>query len=380
MKKILFFDEEIVGHHLEYLNHFFLKAVCYSDIEFVFAIPKSFQDYKQKWYWPSAPNIRFRFLTNDELVQTENKSLLSIALHGSCLIRKIVKETQADSIFLIYLQRYMPFLPFLIPGYTTANGIIYKIYLYAWPDTGFFRKAIDVFLYWLYARMPCFDRIFILNDRSSTAYLNKIWKTDRFTYLTDPYSGDTKKVCTPGNVHNDKLIFLHFGALAKRKGTIDILYALKTLSKVEQEKIHFIFAGQVLDEIKTEFYQLTDELGGKIEIDIYDDYLPLERIEEFCAISDYILVPYYNTAQSSGVISYAAKYSVPVIGPKKGLLGKIIRTFKLGITLQDINAESICNQIKNCIQTKRLKTSSDYLSCHTVSDFQNQIFSTLTLR
>ena len=365
---------------MDYLDQFYLKAVQTPDCDFTFAVPESFHKHKQEMNWPVAPNIHFRFLSDDELIPNQNRGILSVAWQGSLLIRKILKETKANSLFLIHLVRYMPFLPFLASKNTKIYGIIYRIYLYEWATSSFPKKVIDFVLNWLYANMSSFSRIFILNDKGAASYLNRIWRTDRFEFLVDPYFGGTGNCCPHPKTFHDKLTFIHLGALSRRKGTINILNALQKLSKTEQQRVCLIFAGQVHQDIRNEFYHAIDKLSKTIEIKVYDDYISFERIGELCTVSDYVLIPYLNTAQSSGIISIAAKYSIPVIGPRQGLLGKLIRSNNLGITLPDVSASSICDQIRKCIHSEQITISSDYLSHHTVSEFLSQIFSALTSR
>ena len=62
------------------------------------------------------------------------------------------------------------------------------------------------------------------------------------------------------------------------------------------------------------------------------------RIFTLWRIADYILIPYKNTAQSSGVISYASQFCVPVIGPAEGLLGNLIRKFDMGLCIENPNS------------------------------------------
>ena len=134
-----------------------------------------------------------------------------------------------------------------------------------------------------------------------------------------------------------------------------------------------VFAGVVREEIKEEFYQLADELKEYLELKIYDDFVSFQVIEELCASSDYLLAPYENTGQSSGVIAYAAKYSIPVIGPAQGLLGKLIRRYHLGICLDTVDA----NGLKNLFQSEKLdksKINTNYLKVNTISHFQESIF------
>ena len=46
MKKVLIYDDEIFGHHLEYIHHIHERAVLEQDMEFVFVCPEKFLELK----------------------------------------------------------------------------------------------------------------------------------------------------------------------------------------------------------------------------------------------------------------------------------------------------------------------------------------------
>lgn len=80
----------------------------------------------------------------------------------------------------------------------------------------------------------------------------------------------------------------------------------------------------------------------------------------------YILIPYTNTNQSSGVIGYASYFNKTVIGPKEGLLGQIIQSYNLGLTLSKPDAINIKN---NIISSVIPKGNNNYKQTHTVNEF-----------
>ena len=142
----------------------------------------------------------------------------------------------------------------------------------------------------------------------------------------------------------------------------------------ELKKFHLIFAGYVRDEIREEFYSLITSLKDDLEIEVYDDFVPYGTIERLCTISDYILIPYENTGQSSGVLAYAAKYSVPVIGPQQGMLGKIIRRYHLGICLESVEADALKKMFLSPEIFSVPRVHTNYLRINSVCNFQEHIF------
>lgn len=92
-----------------------------------------------------------------------------------------------------------------------------------------------------------------------------------------------------------KNIFIHFGGLAERKGTLDILQSFNTLSLDEQQKYAFVFAGRVGADIRKEFYKTIDELEGNISIVTIDEFCSYDFIDALCKAVTAILMPYYVT-------------------------------------------------------------------------------------
>lgn len=123
-------------------------------------------------------------------------------------------------------------------------------------------------------------------------------------------------------ISDDKIVCSHFGALTERKGTLDILEAILETDKSHIKKFTFIFAGRVSLDIKQRFYELLAKAKMKTNIIVIDEYVDYGFICNICQISDFVIIPYKNTAQSSGVIAYCAQFNVPVVGPRTGLLGK----------------------------------------------------------
>ena len=379
MEQIVIFNTDLNGHHLEYLNHLYLEALNNKTKHYVFSIPQEFNQLKNTLDWPEANHIQFDFLEEDKLKKIKESSLFKQSYLKSRLLKQQIKKHKANKVFLIMLLQFLPFFPFIIAnGKVKISGIVYLIYLYRWKTAPFKLKIMDVFKYLLLTKFKMFDTIYILNDLSSAVYLNKLYKSKKFKVLPDPFVQQTLQGINSRPIpliEKDATVYFHFGALTERKGTLDILKAIKQLdmTKIEQP-LCFIFAGKVHPEIKTEFYQLTEEINNKVQLIIYDEFCAYEFIGALCKLSNYFLIPYKNVLQSSGVIAYASYYKKPVVGPNEGLLGKLIRKYQLGFTIKNINQQSITTFIEENKELHK-KVSHSYIEENSVSNFQKAIFS-----
>ena len=350
--RALYFDKDITGHHLEYIHHLYMGMAEQKDMQYTFIIPEDFQQERDKYHWPKADNIAFDFLSKEELDAAAGGNLLLSAWKNAKLVRKRVKAHQPDAVFLIDLMPFLPFILFFLPSKVKVSGIIYRIYLYTWKQKNWLGKAKSAIVFWLLAHAKATDRFFILNDTPATVYLNRLYKTTCFVSLPDPFNSidyEPKNIKEELGIENDTRIFLHFGGLAKRKGTLTLLEAIKEIPLKEREKMALVFAGKVYPDIHDAFYPMVDELSKTIHINVFDYFCSNELIADLCYTTDFILVPYESKAQSSGAVSYAAYYSKPVIGPSKGLLGKIIRRNRLGIALKSITPQTLAKAMEEAI-------------------------------
>ena len=195
--------------------------------------------------------------------------------------------------------------------------------------------------------------------------------------MPDPYN----KITYEGNnlrdnfhISDSDIVFLHFGAMTNRKGTLEILDAISLLSEEERKSKVFIFAGKIGNPIYEKFYEKVNILKNTCRIIIEEGFCSNELLVDLCVTSDCILCPYKNTNLSSGVLAYAATYKKQVIGPSDGLIGKIIRKYNLGTRLSEISAVAIKHAICN---VKRYEIKTNYEKYIKVEDFVNTIYNTI---
>lgn len=372
MKTTLIFDDELTGHHLEYINHLWNAAGSISNENFIFALPRDFEKIKNELNWSNHKNITIHYIENLD----ENKlrsSLLIRSFYLSKQIKYLANKYKVNNIFLIVLIGALPFIPFLLSKKYKVSGIIYLIYLYRWKKVSYLSRILDLIKYLQLVHCKMFDNIYILNDSVSTKYLNKIYKTNKFKFLPDPIILFDKNKLTDLRSQlkaDNKKIVLHFGSMNYNKGTLDIMNAIKLIPEKESSKYCFVFAGKVSKEIYDKFYDCLHELKDKHNITVYDEFCSFEFLGSLCLSCDIILIPYKRTFQSSGVIGYAAQFGKTVIVPKFGLLGKIVKQYKLGILLNETTPDSIISALrkdyKNTINDK-------YLNINTIENFKKTI-------
>lgn len=367
--RILIYDEVLSGHHLEFLQIYCQMLSEKPDDEFIVCIPER-EFHEKKDYLPSLErNIRYELLSPEEVLKMRCGSSLNYGFRKAKSIVSRVKKYDANVVILTDFITTIPMLLMLMPKGVRVRGILYRIYLYLRGKISYWRYLFDTLCFWLMARSSVMDRIFILNDEYSAIRLNSIHHTNKFHVLSDPVPDiDISKLENWRNelsIGQDNTVFLHFGVLSLRKGTLEIL---KAICLSDKKFLHqsFIFAGIVKEDIREEFYKLLSIAKQKAQIIVFDEYCSYSKLYNLCYTTDFILMPYQQTELSSGMLGYAALFEKPVIGPKEGLIGRLIADNHLGITIDNVYASGLlCS-----LEMDPLKiSSSDYLKKNSRDNF-----------
>lgn len=342
MGRIMIFDKRISGHNLEYLHHIYTGALSRKDKKFLFVVPEAFTEQKGKFEWEKCENAEFHYLTKKDCVEGVGVANL---YHDIVLLRKLIKQYDVERLVLI--NWLLTIIFYFLPHHIKVSGIMYYIYLYEWATLNWKDKVRRVFSTLQMVLCPQIKDIYVLNDEAAAKYFNKIYHSKKFTYLPDPLN---MPPITPANqrkdlgIGMDKKLFLHFGSMTSRKGTLEIMRSITLLPSQERQKYHFVFAGVVDKSIKEEFYKYYNSVKNEGVITVFDYFCSYNQIVDLCYTTDVILIPYKATANSSGVVAYAAYFNKPVIGPSKGMIGKIIRKYQLGVGINKISADNLLLQ------------------------------------
>ena len=376
MKKILIYDDLISGHHLEYLSHL-LSCVQHQKAKYFFVVPHTIKNIKTSF--SSVDNVEFVYLNDFELRQVLHAGYFLNAYYRSRMISKYAKRYDVDDIFLITLCHSLPLLPFFLPRKVRVTGIIYRIYFYEWKKLKWITKVKDVLENLVISRFKAIKHALVLNDSAATCYFNKKYSTSKFVFIPDPIIHVTTPIDSIReklSIAEDSQVFLHFGAMCKRKGTLTILNSIKLLDAVSLKNKAFIFAGVIKDDIKEDFDRIVTELRQcNVKIIVFNEFCSYSFLLSLCTTADCLLIPYSNVSFSSGVLGYAALTNSCIIGPKEGLLAKLIRRNHLGTTTDTSNPISLAEAITQFEKPKI--NSNSYCSKNSIANFCSVINRTL---
>lgn len=370
--RTLIFDMTLTGHHLEYLHHYYRGILTRMNEDFVICVPEDdFKKQKENYIWQDSDNVFFEFLSSEDLHYVFCKSGIKRYFAEAKLIAQKARDLNVNRVILTNFIHTIPFLLWFMPNKVKVRGIVYRIYLYGKKN---FRYRIENFCYWLMAKSKVMDKIFILNDQNSADCLNNIHKTDKFTFLPDPVPEvDKSKLENIRSLYDIPIrnkVFLHFGGLTKRKGTLEILKAIDLCDKEMLKDKTFIFAGRIYDDMSEDFYKLKNAVIQKTQILVFDEFCSYEFLYKLCYSSDVILMPYQQTNLSSGVLGYAAVFSKPVVGPKGGLIGSLIDSYQMGYCLPEISSNALAESF---VINNNVISSYDYEKRNSLDKFIDSI-------
>lgn len=376
--KVLIFDERLTGHRLEYIHHLYMMAKDDISREYVFVMPESFVMVNNKMDWPECSNITIDLIPeNTDTFTFSFKDQIRKSWAYSRHLQSLIRKHKPDAVFVNELITYVPFAAFLFPRKVRFSGIIYRIYLYTEHGASRFTKLLNRFKYSVMSRSKVFHRVFILNDSDSATKLCSIYHTDKFVPLADPVKplpdSHGYDFRAENGISSDKTLFIHFGGLTKRKGTLLLLDSLNALSEQERKQYVFAFAGKIYDDIRDEFYQRLSSIEGRVNVIVKDEFCSYEYLAAMCQACDAIVCPYLDTSLSSGMLGYASQFGKPVIAPGTGLLGNLIRTYKLGFATQDCSSSEMLKGYQAIAGNSISKPEQDYCQINSLQTFVNTL-------
>lgn len=363
---LLFFDLEITGHHIEYLYHVITYRIGRSGQSPYFLV--THPDITRRLEWLKLPDdleSRGIYLLHPTRSEMEKLSQIRSVNQRAALefdiLKRFALRYQVEKCILMSMNKFQFVIGKKANRALPCNmrGILFnplgKVNVKAPAWLVKWRK--DLQAKWM-LRNKHLDHIYILNDAELPKALNDRYRRNNiFVHLPDPIfippDGNGQKKKKPLLDSSAKRRFLLFGTLSSRKGIFLVLDALNQLPERLDQKLEVIFAGNVIKKEKDLFVQaMADAKGCRPDIDIvhHDGFLPYDEIPGLFSNCDYILVPYNSTNSSSGIIGHAALYGKPVIGRSDGLLGRLIRSYDLGLTVSNMEPSTLASAFVRCLE------------------------------
>lgn len=164
------------------------------------------------------------------------------------------------------------------------------------------------------------------------------------------------------SIRGREVIFTLFGALAARKGVLQVLDALSLLTGPSRAMARVVLAGNVEPDIAEEFARRIQRLHGARGADdclrVVDRFLTTPELAWLVRQSTVILAPYQRFVGSSGVLGWAAEARKPVIAQDYGLIGALVRNYRLGLAVDASDPVLIAEAISQLVQPGEIERAA----------------------
>jgi glycosyltransferase involved in cell wall biosynthesis len=153
---------------------------------------------------------------------------------------------------------------------------------------------------------------------------------------------------------------LFFGTIRRNKGLGTLLEALGKLDA----SYRLTVAGLPIEMkyYESEVIPVVDKmiaLGREINMQVR--YIPDHEVKKFFDDSSLIVLPYKDFASQSGVLLNAVAFSLPIITSAEGALGETVEEYGIGIVLQELDADSLANGIRDFFDRPQEKYHRNFL-------------------
>jgi glycosyltransferase involved in cell wall biosynthesis len=392
-RQLLIFEPDAEGHALEWLQHLIEFDDRGVDIIVLAAAPLCAALGRSM---PARSRERVQLLPLSALERRLclQRPLILAAFARWWIVRRHLARTGAGTVFFLMLDlQSLPLALGLGVGGPRIAGILFRpsvhygaIGPYA-PSARERRRdrRKDV----LYRRMlanPALERVLSLDPYFPAYAQHRYAHGAKVRPLPDPAhplvestsSGDSD-AWPPGN----RVCFLLFGYLAERKGPLAVLDALGLLSPQVARRVAVLFAGRVDPALQGRIEQRRRLLANQqpgLWLRVDNRRLESAELTSLLQRSDVVLAPYQRFVGSSGVLLWAARAGRPVLAQEFGLVGRLTRDYKLGVSIDCGDPSTLSGAIARMVECGPATlfdraAAAEFVSSHTPQQFASLVLS-----
>ncbi|AFZ01182.1 glycosyltransferase [Calothrix sp. PCC 6303] len=388
--RIMLFDLSIKGHHpsyIQYLIKYWEKHNFDSDLSKnlnIVVSPKFIQEHGDVVSLVGdSKNIKFTAISAaDESILNARKTKVQRNLRNFrewSIYCKYAKSLQIDRALIMYFDTCGLPLALGAKSPCSFSGIYFRP-TFHYNEFDEYKSSLqdkvqatrENILLSRILRNPQLQNLFCL-DPFAISYLNKFHSQTQCIHLPDPMeiipsknssfgmdSIEVKEIDVIQKLDKQKLgvepgrkIFLLFGAITSRKGIYQLLKSLKQLSDDICRQTCILIVGEC--GIKSSIEKLIIEVCQEKPLQIIRRYefIKDEEIQPYFQLTDFVLAPYQKHVGMSGILLWAAATEKNVLSSNYGLMGEMVRRYKLGIAIDSTVPEEIAKGITKLLLEKK---------------------------
>jgi len=363
-RKILIFEPDPEGHALEWLEHLMAFAAERPDTEIWLLAPEALcRALAQARPAGAADRIRVVALSPLERRLCTLRLLSVSAFARWWTMRRHLRRSGAQHGFFLMLDLLsLPLALGLGAGGRRLSGILFRPSVHYSaigpykPSRGErLRDGRKDLLYRLMLRNPALERVLSLDPFFPVHARNRYARGDKVVALPDPANPpvDRGPTSAPGFAPGGRVGFLLFGYLTERKGPLALLDALFLLPRYVAARVAVLFAGRVDPALREQIKQRQSELARHhpdLWLRIDDRRLDQAELASLVRQCDVVLAPYQRFVGSSGVLLWAAVSGRPVLAQEFGLVGRLTRDHRLGVSVDASDPSHIAREIVRMVE------------------------------
>jgi len=343
------------------------------------------------------PVAKVRVLTEDEIVRCTVGGMVRKAMARWRILCSQLEAAGANHAHILFLDPFqLPLALGLEPGVgKTLSGILFRPSVHELGDYGGrapvaerMRDGLKATLYGRMLRNPSLSRVLTL-DPFFPAYARRAFRFgEKVGALPDPIienAGEGGSIgadvrAAPGA---GRVVFLMFGALAARKGVLEILHALQSLPADVRARVRIVLAGRIDADCATEVAELHRGLGdldpGSESLCVVDRFLTTAELRWLIVQSDVVLATYRRHVGSSGALVWAAQHRKPLLAQDYGLVGALVREYRLGEVVDATRPNAIAAAVRDLVGDEKRKALGEgadwqrFLAGRTADNFAAQV-------
>ena len=340
--------------------------------------------------------VKVSVLSDEETARCTQGGLVRRAIARWGVMCERLDVTGASHAHILFLDPFQ--LPLALgrspgPG-RTLSGILFRPSIHAVGDGGDaqaterFRDALKATLYGRMLGNASLTRVLTLDPFFPQYARGRFAHGDKVRALPDPIIEDST---ASGEIGADvvsapaggRTMFLMFGALTVRKGVLEILQALIALPTAVRARVQLVLAGRIDPDCAAEVEELRRRLEsidpGSESLRVVDRFLSTAELKWLVARSEVVLATYRRHVGSSGALMWAAQHGKPVLAQDYGLVGALVREYRLGEVVDSTNPAAIAAAVSHFTDAgarRSLSANADwsrFLAGRSADEFAEQV-------
>jgi glycosyltransferase involved in cell wall biosynthesis len=400
--QLVLFDMAVGGHHGTYIWHL-VKHWHQTSVPITLNIVVSPQFLEQHAevvdliYQSDPAAINLLPISSQEFESIQSQSsIIKRAFTEWKIFCQYARQLKADQCMLMQFDHLqLPIVlgeraPCAIAGIyfrPTFHYVQFANYTSTWKDA--IRRWRQKLLLTLALRSGQVNTLFSLDPFAPDA-IAKLASDVKVTHLSDPVVPHPlepvrcNQLKTQLKIESDRQIFLLFGKLAPRKGTYQLLEAIRHLPQELSQTLCLLLVGQIPLSEKTKLTTFISEISVQTsaQILIHDDFVPESDMPLYFQLSNVVLAPYQRHVGMSGILLQAAAAQKPVLASNYGLMGELVQRYQLGLAINSEHPPAIAQAMTELLQGRassptQLSDMQAFVEQNLVEKYLNTIISHL---